>query len=93
MIEKIILGIGKIILGIIGFIMFSFLVYWYQMYRDDSVTGKYEGFERVKQSFGATALLFLMGLFATFTGKLHNPLNFFLSIYGFDNVDFRNMKK
>ena len=80
--------IGKILLGIILFIIFSFLVYWYQMYRDDGVSGKYKGFERVKQSFGAAALWFLMGLFATFTGKLHNPLNFFLSIYGIRSEDF-----
>ena len=62
--------IGKISLGIILFIIFSFFVYWYQIYRDDSVIGKYKGFERVKQSFGATVLWFLIGLFATFTGKL-----------------------
>lgn len=85
--------IGKILLGVILFIIFSFFVYWYQIYRDDSIIRKYKGFERVKQSFGATALWFLIGLFATFTGKLHNPLNFFLSIYGFDNADFHNMKK
>ena len=63
------------------------------MYRDDGVSGKYKGFKRVIQSFAATALWFLLGLFATFTGKLHNPFNFFLSIYGFDNKDFSNMKK
>ena len=85
--------LSKILLGIILFIVLSFLVYWYQMYRDDGVSGKYKGVERVKQSFGAAALWFLLGLIATFSGKLHNPLNFFLSIYGFDNVDFRNMKK
>lgn len=85
--------ISKILLGIILFIIFSFFVYWYQIYRDDSIIRKYKGFERVKQSFGATVLWFLIGLFATFTGKLHNPLNFFLSIYGFDNADFHNMKK
>ena len=81
--------IGKILLGIILFIICSFLVYWYKMYRDDTVTGRYKGFERVKQSFGATGLWFLLGLFATFTGKLHNPLNFFLSIYGIKSVDFQ----
>ena len=85
--------ISYIFLGIILFIIISFLVYWYQIYKDDSIIRKYKGFERVKQSFGATMLWFLIGLFATFTGKLHNPLNFFLSIYGFDNKDFRKMKK
>ena len=88
MIEKIILGIGKIILGIIGFIIFSFLVYWYQMYRDDSVTGRYKGFDRVKQSLGAAGLWFSMGLISTFGGLLHNPFNFFLSIYGIKSEDF-----
>ncbi len=36
--------IGKILLGIILFIICSFLVYWYKMYRDDTVTGRYKGF-------------------------------------------------
>ena len=89
LIGKILLGIILLLLGIILFIILSFLVYWYKMYRDDTVTGRYKGFERVKQSFGAAGLWFLLGLFATFTGKLHNPFNFFLSIYGFDNKDFR----
>jgi hypothetical protein len=89
LIGKILLGIILLLLGIILFIILSFLVYWYKMYRDDTVTGRYKGFERVKQSFGAAGLWFLLGLFATFTGKLHNPLNFFLSIYGIKSVDFQ----
>ena len=80
--------IGKIFLGVILFFIFSFLIYWIQMYRDDSISGRYTGIERVQQSLGATGLWFSMGLIGTFTGKLHNPFNFFLSIYGIKNIDF-----
>ena len=70
--------IGKILLGFSAFLIFSFLVFWYKMYNENQFNRK--GLYRITDSFAGTLFWFLMGLLETFTGKLHNPFNFFLSI-------------
>ena len=84
--------IGKILLGFLAFLIFSFFVYWFKMYNDDTVS-KGKGLDRVKESFGAALLYYVWGLLETFTGDLSNPFNFFLSIYGIDSKDFKTMNK
>ena len=88
--NKILSIIGKILLGFLAFLIFSFLVFWYKMYNENQFNRK--GIYRITDSFAGALLWFLIGLLATFSGKLHSPFNFFLSIYGIDTKDFKTIK-
>ena len=84
---KILSIIGKILLGLLAFFIFSFLVFWYKIYSDN----REKGLKRIGDSFGQALLYFILGLLATFVGDV-GPFNFFLSIYGIDTKDFKTIK-
>ena len=86
---NILLIIGKILLGFLAFLIFSFLVFWFKMYNENQFNRK--GIYRITDSFGGALLWFLMGLLATFKGDV-GPFNFILSIYGIDTKDFKTIK-
>uniref|UniRef100_A0A6C0C5M4 Uncharacterized protein n=1 Tax=viral metagenome TaxID=1070528 RepID=A0A6C0C5M4_9ZZZZ len=77
--NKILLNTGKILLGLLVFLLFSFLVFWYKIYSDN----KKKGLNRIIDSFAGALLYFVWGLLATYTGDV-GPFNFILSIYGID---------
>ena len=86
---KILSIIGKILLGFLAFLLFSFLVFWFKMYNENQFNRK--GIYRITDSFAGALLWFLMGLLETFSGDV-GPFNFFLSIYGIDTKDFKTIK-
>ena len=85
---KILSIIGKILLGFLAFLLFSFLVFWYKIYSDN----REKGLKRIGDSFGEALLYFIWGLLATFIGDV-GPFTFFLSIYGIDTTDFKTIDK
>ena len=84
--------IKKIFLIFLIFLIFSFFVYWFQVFKgDDYKLRDKEGFQRIIESFFLALLYYLLGLIGTITGRLSNPFNFFLYIYGYENEDFHRV--
>ena len=88
--------IKKIFLYFFIFLIVSFFVYWFKhIYPREPVDiGKLrdkEGLERIILSFSIALLYYLLGLIGTITGRLSNPFNFFLYIYGYENEDFHRV--
>ena len=54
--KKILSLIGKVLLSILILILSIFFIFWYKMYNDDTVSGKYTGIDRIIQSFFGTLL-------------------------------------
>ena len=65
--NKILSLIGKVLLSILMLILSIFFIIWYKMYNDDTVSGKYTGFERIKESF-IIALLYSMWMIMAYMG-------------------------
>ena len=82
--NKILSILGKILLGLLAFFIFSFLVFWYKIYSDN----RKKRLKRITDSFGGSLLYFVMGILATYKGDV-DPFNFFLSIFGIDTKDFK----
>ena len=85
----------KIFLIFLIFLIVSFFVYWFRrVYPSDGDAGMLrdkEGLERILLSFSIALLYYLLGLIDTITGRLSNPFNFFLYIYGSENEDFHRI--
>ena len=65
--NKILSLIGKVLLSILILILCIFFVIWYKMYNDDTVSGKYTGLERIKESF-VIALFYSMWMIMAYMG-------------------------
>ena len=65
--NKILSLIGKVLLSILILILCIFFIIWYKMYNDDTVSGKYTGFERITQSF-VIALFYSMWMIMAYMG-------------------------
>ena len=65
--NKILSLMGKVLLSILILILSIFFIFWYKMYNDDTVSGKYTGIDRIIQSF-FIALLYSMWMIMAYMG-------------------------
>ena len=65
--NKILSLIGKVLLSILILILSIFFIFWYKMYNDDTVSGKYTGLERIKESF-IIALFYSVWMILAYVG-------------------------
>ena len=78
----------KILLALLAFLIFSFFVYWFKIYKESNK----KGFERIKESFFGALFWYLWGLISVIKGDSRTGrFDPFLHIYGIKQKDFINV--
>ena len=87
--NKILSIIGKILLGLLAFLLFLFLVIWFKIYYDNKLNKK--GLHRITESFGQALFNLIAIIWGLYKGNVIVTFNFFLSIFGIDTKDFKTI--
>ena len=78
----------KILLALLAFLIFSFFIYWFKIYKESDK----KGFERFKESFFGALFWYLWGLISIVKGDSRTGrFDPFLHIYGIKQKDFINV--